>query len=499
MLSHQQESLEVMLTGPRSHRDNNDIILGLNSLINDLKKTAAFINFLQGAILKQSNMKQEDIERLCAAEPDHLDVLDKHFFKSLHIFLLMKIALQATYDSVHSTLAECYPDDPFLSFWQMKQCIKQLSGVVPIFHHQEKCCYFIFLNLSFLCLFVLLLLLFCTFSSCLLKVNGLDFLKTKKMWKSTDIIPDDDMCPDTCARFTGSFINYDHCFICGKDHYWPSTCEPQWQFVTIPLGPVIQMLYGSPETADKMHYCEQTTADILEYARMHGGKLKEYNDTICGHDYLDAVEAGKIKKDDVLVQFSIDSTQLYNDKDSDCWIFVYIVYNLPPEICYKKRLVISAGFVPGPEKMKDGDLFIRPLLYHVSALQNEGLWIWDASTQSHIPHLIPFIFVTANSFAMAMVSGMVGHSGKFGCCLYCALPGRRREWDSHYYPVMLKPDAYGVLSCDHEDVTFSDLKQYQQGIPMCYHNNLRRLLWGWQSDAVQGLPLGHWTVQADYA
>ena len=65
---------------------------------------------------------------------------------------------------------------------------------LPGHGHQEKCRYFVFLNLSFSCLFVLLLLLFCTFTSCLLKVNGLDFLKTKKTKKkarkSTDMIPD---------------------------------------------------------------------------------------------------------------------------------------------------------------------------------------------------------------------------------------------------------------------------------------------------------------------
>ena len=41
--------------------------------------------------------------------------------------------------------------------------------------HQEKCHYFVFLNLSFCCLFVLLLLLSVLYASCLLKVNRPDF------------------------------------------------------------------------------------------------------------------------------------------------------------------------------------------------------------------------------------------------------------------------------------------------------------------------------------
>jgi hypothetical protein len=41
---------------------------------------------------------------------------------------------------------------------------------------------------------------------------------------------------------------------------------------------------------------------------------------------------------------------------------------------------------------------------------------------------------------------------------------------------MLKPDAYNVIGCDHEDVTFSDLRQYQQDVSRRYYDNLGRLL-----------------------
>ena len=365
-------------------------------------------------------MRQEDIEHLRAAEPDpRLDVMDKHFIKSMRIFLSTTNSSCATYDALRSSLLDCYSDDPFLSFWQTKQRVEQLSGVVPVFHY---------------------------------------------------------MCPDTCIGFTGPFVDSVQCPMCGQDRYRPGTREPRRQFVTIPLGPVIQALYGSAEIADKMHYREQATAEVLGYSRTHSGKISEYNDTTCGRDYLEAVEAGTIKKDDVIVQLSLDGAQLYRDKESDCWIFVYIIHNLPPELRYTKRLVIPAGFIPGPEKMKDGDSFLYPVLYHISALQTEGLQIWDASMESHISQLRPFVFMTADSPAMAMVSGMVGHSGKYGCRLYCGLPGHRRERDGHYYPVMLKPNVYNVTGCNHEDVTFSDLKQYREGISVRYHDNLGRLL-----------------------
>jgi hypothetical protein len=272
-----------------SPRPLNDLSLGLNSPIGELKKTAQFIEALRGATLEQSNMRQEDIDRLRAAEPDPcLDVTDPHFVKALRTFLSTTNTSQATYNGIRLTMMECYPDDPFLSFDQMKRRVEQLSGVVPIFH---------------------------------------------------------DMCPDTCVGFTGPLNDCDHCPMCGKDRYRPGTREAHRQFITIPLGPVIQALYGSLETAEKMHYRERTTAEVLEYARAHGGKFKEYSDTTCGRDYLDAIESGKIGKDDVLVQLSLDSAQLYRDKESDCCIIVYIIHNLPPDLRYKKKLVIPAALI----------------------------------------------------------------------------------------------------------------------------------------------------------
>jgi hypothetical protein len=208
----------------------DEINLGLNSPINELKKTSQFIIALQGATLEQSDMLQEDIDCLCAAEPDlRLDLTDKHFVKALRIFLSTTNTPRTTYDAIRSSMVDCYPDDPFLSFRQIKRRVEQLSGVVPIYH---------------------------------------------------------DMCCDTCVGFTGPLGDCDRSPICGKDRYRPGTREPHRQFITIPLGPVIQALYGSLETAEEMHHCKHTMTELLEYARAHSGNLKEYSDTTCGRDFL---------------------------------------------------------------------------------------------------------------------------------------------------------------------------------------------------------------------
>ena len=74
------------------------------------------------------------------------------------------------------------------------------------------------------------------------------------------------------------------------------------------------------------------------------------------------------------------------------------------------------------------------------------------------------------------MTGMVGHSGKSGCRLYCDMPGRRRTGDGHYYPAMTQPLNYNVAGCTHPDVHAEDLTAYRSDLPRKYTQNLEYLL-----------------------
>ena len=86
------------------------------------------------------------------------------------------------------------------------------------------------------------------------------------------------------------------------------------------------------------------------------------------------------------------------------------------------------------------------------------------------------MIASADSPEAASMSGFVGHSGKQGCQVYCAITGRCRDEDPHYYPVMTKPDSYTIPECSHEDVTFKNLQIFQQNISTMYDQNLKLLL-----------------------
>ncbi|THU85176.1 hypothetical protein K435DRAFT_686061 [Dendrothele bispora CBS 962.96] len=217
------------------------------------------------------------------------------------------------------------------------------------------------------------------------------------------------MCQDTCAAFTGPWSDLDQCPLCAKPHYHPGTRSPVRRFVTLPLGPWIQSLYSSPKTAELMHYRERRTENILQKLRTNAGKIDIYDDTICGTEYLKAVVNGQIMKDNILIQHSHDGAQLYRDKESNCYFSLFIIHNLPPDYCYKKDFVHPSTLIGGPNKPKHLDSFLFPEMYHLIALQREGLAIWDAYMNTKIPKSVPFSgYESADAPAMALLAGMVG-------------------------------------------------------------------------------------------
>ncbi|SJL17328.1 uncharacterized protein ARMOST_20878 [Armillaria ostoyae] len=282
-----------------------------------------------------------------------------------------------------------------------------------------------------------------------------------------------DMCVDSCTAFTGPFKDLEECYYCSKLHY--ENGRPRHQFYTIPIGPIIQALYASPASAKNMQHHKEATQRILEYAQTHGGRLEMYNDVYCGKEYLDTVRDGRIKNGDTLISMSMDGTQLFRDKSLDCWMFIYLFYNLLPDLRYKKAYVVPGGTVEGPNKPKNIDSFLFPAVYHISALQKEGLQVWDAYRCQHFTDIPFFGYGTADGPAMASMSGMVGCHGKCGCHLHCKCQGRRRENDGHYYPAMAKPMDYSVHGSDHPDITFSDLHHFRQGIDMWYNDGIKKL------------------------
>jgi hypothetical protein len=386
-----------------------------------LQTTQQYLDLLQSASLDLSGMQAEDIDNLRNPGQDYTLVEPSPLLRSICHFINNSTTSRKHYERMRTIEHRHRPDDPILSFDQVKRRVRWLSGVAPVEH---------------------------------------------------------DMCINSCMAFTGPHETLDACSRCKESRYILGTTKPQKHFTTIPMGPVIQAMYGSQEVADSMHYLERTLADNVERARLNGGVLDTYDNTASGQALLDAWCDGGLRQGDVALQFSIDGAQLRADRPSEAWFFIWVIHNLPPTMRYKKAFVIPGAIVPGPGKPWDIDSFMFPSLYHIAALQREGLTVYDTSLGSLIQSRPLVVFGTADSPGSAFMSGMVGHSSHIGCRLYCDMPSRRRMGDSHYYPTMNRPHNYSVSGCCHMDISDEDLEKYQEGLPSKYKQNLDCLLAG---------------------
>ena len=154
----------------------------------------------------------------------------------------------------------------------------------------------------------------------------------------------------------------------------------------------------------------KTTAIHAKLNRNPGQPIDIYEDIYDGYRYLEAVKSGHIKKDDTLVLFTLDGAQLYHDKNSDCYFFVWIILNLSPDFHYKKAYILPGGFVSGLNPSKKVKSFLLSSFQHVSAIQCKGgLAIWNAQKQQVCSSNIFFVASTADTVALTDLTGFIEH------------------------------------------------------------------------------------------
>ena len=207
-------------------------------------------------------------------------------------------------------------------------------------------------------------------------------------------------------------------------------------------------------------------------------------DFIHGSEYLEAIDHGDIKDADTIVLLSLDGAQLYEHKQSDCWIYLWVVLDHSPDVRYKKKHVLVGGIIPGPNKPKNVDSFLFPGLHHVSALMCEGLSIWDAYTKAAYLSYLFLAYVTADGPGMTYLNGEVGHQGACGCRLYCKQRGCLKSNSTHYYPASKKPFDYNTPGSDFGDINLRTPPDPDGPDPQAeavdrYQRNLTYLLGSW--------------------
>ncbi|RDB17052.1 hypothetical protein Hypma_001773 [Hypsizygus marmoreus] len=368
--------------------------------VDEIHIAQLFIDALCNASIHNGDISPDDVDLLLnpAENPLEFDEHeDKDLLLCLRLFIAHTLAPRQTYMDTVNAIQIAHPENNTLSYDQVKRRVANLTGVKPI---------------------------------------------------------KDDMCINSCMAFTGPYLEKDACYRCGEPWFEPGTRKARQKFFSIPLAPQVQALRRHDKTARDMQYFWQRTQELL---REHDGPdgIQVLNDICCGTDVLAAVHNGDIGEHDTILMMSFDGAQIYRNKTSDCWIYIWIIVNLSPDRRYKKKYVIPSGIIPGPNKPKIVESFLFPGLHHIAAvnkLPGGGLPVWDANLDAKYISRFYVILATADGPGMVYLNGLVGHSGKIGCRLWCGLVGRHKPGKPTYYPALNKPENYDVEGCNHPDV-----------------------------------------------
>ncbi|VDC01263.1 unnamed protein product [Peniophora sp. CBMAI 1063] len=215
-----------------------------------------------------------------------------------------------------------------------------------------------------------------------------------------------DMCVNSCTAFTGPRLDPAKV----ENRSCPKRSQPRFD----PSNTKKDAQFATPDHADAASYRARATAKLFPEFN-EKGFVDTVEDFVTGTDILNT----ELGADDICLMWSGDGFQLWELKKSDCYVYIWVLLDLPPNLRYKKQYVIPGAVIPGPNKPGCLDSFVFPGLYHIKALQREGLRIWNAAQKREYTAPLHVVFVTADMVAQAKATGLVGHIGKEGCRRYC--------------------------------------------------------------------------------
>jgi hypothetical protein len=153
------------------------------------------------------------------------------------------------------------------------------------------------------------------------------------------------MCIKSCVAYTGPFKALDACPVCNEPHF-DSQHRPRQVFLTVPVGPLLQALRRSEDKVMALCYRTLHTEALLLELANNEGLPKHYSNFLDGSQYLEAVDEGLIKEDDIVLMLSLDGAQLFMSKQSNCWICIWVVLDHSPDVRYKKTICPSCFHYP---------------------------------------------------------------------------------------------------------------------------------------------------------
>jgi len=304
-------------------------------------------------------------------------------------------------------------------------------------------------------------------------INVLSLYEAKKLTSHlTGLMPNYvDMCRSSCIAYTGKYKDLNTCpyihkgVLCGKERYKhrvkPTAMnKPHAQVMILPIKPTIQALYANVDTSRLLRDRDNLLKQALHLIGTAAAATKTFSDFgdsqmhTVHHKHLNLFQDSR----DIAFALSTDGAQLTMKKQSNTWLVILIILNLPGELRYKENNTIIPFATPGPHSPGDIESFLYPVFQEMSTA-SEGLWIWDAVDSSYFVFRASICMALGDMLGSAKLNGMAGHTAICGD-RFSLVKGARatlQKGKAQYYPISPPDNAKKEYNPTQPTYSFENL------------------------------------------
>ena len=231
--------------------------------------------------------------------------------------------------------------------------------------------------------------------------------------------------------------------VCGQSRYKPKLKvakmnKPRAQMLSLPIMATIKAMYANSETSTLLRHRDKCLQQALHLFHT-ASQTYRYSDFCDSQVYMHHYTQMGLFKDsrDVALALSTDGAQLTMKKQSDTWLLILVLLNLPPEICYKSKNIIITLTIPGPRAPGNIESFVYPV-FEEMAMASEGIWLWDALDSSYFLNHTCITMILGDMLGSAKLNGMAGHSAFLGdrfSMVQGAHTSLKKGSKAQYYPL----------------------------------------------------------------
>lgn len=238
--------------------------------------------------------------------------------------------------------------------------------------------------------------------------------------------------------------------------------------VTFPIMATIRALFANQDTSRQLRHRDTCLKQALHNLAVAAGVIGQPEHTYS--DFADSdvhmhhhEELGLFQEPrDIAFALSTDGAQLTLKKQSDTWLLLIVLLNLPPNIRYRSGNTILIFATPGPKAPGNIESFVYPL-FQEAAMASEGLWVWDAVDSSYFVLHAFLCMVLGDMLGSAKLSGMAGHTAVHGdrfSMVQAARSSLKTNSKSLYYPIA--PPSSSIYNPRRPTYSLGDLPLRQE-------------------------------------